>query len=365
MSTARKTFHERLLAQVMRVDDKGTPNNADRTSLLSVAIAKEVLLRLGSALPGNVPGQSLGTRFEVLCNDYLNLAFPVLEHLRPGPWSIDRNGPPAAKGINGIAKFDQYEHLTAVTDAAKEDVVLGAAIGRDYIIKPDIMVYRQPISDDLVNSKLPIVDDQIARHTSMRAVNQSTPILHASVSCKWTMRSDRVQNARAEGLNLVRNRKGRLPHIVVVTAECLPSRIASIALGTGDIDCVYHFALPELEVAVSEYGNDDSKLLIKMMTEGKRLRDIADLPFDLLGGHGHHLTGTTQREYEANLWQGYGPRDDRPPIGPRNGIPLSSSSKEPSRETGPRFFFKTQSDICSRVFLASAHFTELPDRKRT
>ena len=31
-----------------------------------------------------------------------------------------------------------------------------------------------------------------------------------------------------------------------MTAEPAPSRLAAIALGTGDIDCVYHFALPEL-----------------------------------------------------------------------------------------------------------------------
>ena len=43
-----------------------------------------------------------------------------------------------------------------------------------------------------------------------------------------------------------RNRKGNLPHIVVVTGEPMPARIASLALGTGDIDCVYHFALYEL-----------------------------------------------------------------------------------------------------------------------
>lgn len=46
--------------------------------------------------------------------------------------------------------------------------------------------------------------------------------------------------------NLIRNRKGNLPHIVVVTGEPMPARIASLALGTGDIDCVYHFALYEL-----------------------------------------------------------------------------------------------------------------------
>ncbi|MBN1975836.1 MAG: restriction endonuclease, partial [Anaerolineae bacterium] len=33
------------------------------------------------------------------------------------------------------------------------------------------------------------------------------------MSCKWTIRSDRGQNPRTEVLNLIRNRKGHLPHI--------------------------------------------------------------------------------------------------------------------------------------------------------
>ena len=70
-------------------------------------------------------------------------------------------------------------------------------------------------------------------------------MLHASISCKWTIRSDRSQNSRTEALNLIRNRKGRVPHIAVVLFEPLPSRIASIAMGTGDIDCTYHGALYE------------------------------------------------------------------------------------------------------------------------
>ena len=105
--------------------------------------------------------------------------------------------------------------------------------------------------------------------------------MHASISCKWTLRSDRAQNARSEALNLIRNRKGRLPHVALVTAEPLPSRLASIALGTGDLDCVYHFAMPELVKAVEAYDSDEALRLIRMMVDGGRLKDITDLPLDL------------------------------------------------------------------------------------
>ena len=82
-------------------------------------------------------------------------------------------------------------------------------------------------------------------------------------------------------MNLVRNRKGRLPHVMVITGEPLPSRIASIALGTGDIDCVYHFALHELMETVEALGIEDSMESLNTMVNGKRLRDISDLPLDL------------------------------------------------------------------------------------
>ena len=282
LAQQRQAFHQSLLTDVMRVDDNGIPNNADRDSPLSVAIAKDILERLGGATQVRIPGQSLGSRFEQVCSAFLNKAFPALEHLRPGPWIIDRTGPTSPNKAVGIAKFDQYEHLVALSTAASQDSELAAALGTDHIIKPDVMVYREPFPDEIINKEQGIVDDNVARLTSMRSANQSTPILHASISCKWTIRSDRSQNSRAEGLNLIRNRKGRVPHAVVVTAESLPSRIVSIALGTGDLDCVYHFALPELELAVGRLGNEDSRNIVRTMTQGKRLRDIADLPFDLL-----------------------------------------------------------------------------------
>ena len=66
-----------------------------------------------------------------------------------------------------------------------------------------------------------------------------------------------------------------------MTAEPYANRIASLALGTGDLDCVYHFALYELAGAIEETGYEDQLDLLKMMIEGRRLRDISDLPFDL------------------------------------------------------------------------------------
>ena len=153
-------------------------------------------------------------------------------------------------------------------------------------MKPDIVVFRDQLSDAEINENERLVDDNTALLSSLRASGPATRLLHASVSCKYTLRSDRSQNARTEALNLLRNRKGRAPHIVVVTAAPLPSRIASLALGSGDIDCVYHFALYELQRSINrlarqQTGYQDSQELLNNMVEGKRLRDISDLPLDL------------------------------------------------------------------------------------
>ncbi|MBI3949421.1 MAG: hypothetical protein HY314_03090 [Acidobacteria bacterium] len=75
--------------------------------------------------------------------------------------------------------------------------------------------------------------------------------------------------------------QGHLPHVVAVTAEPLPTRIAALALGTGDLDCVYHCALPELRQAIEEVDNKDQLDMLVTLIEGRRLRDISDLPFDL------------------------------------------------------------------------------------
>jgi hypothetical protein len=80
---------------------------------------------------------------------------------------------------------------------------------------------------------------------------------------------------------LIRNRKGNTPHIAIVTAEPLPNRIASLALGTGDLDCVYHMALNELQQAVIAINDETLTDMLNLLVEGKRLRDISDLPFDL------------------------------------------------------------------------------------
>ena len=270
---ARLRFHAGLLAGVLRTSGD-IPSNADKDSATSVAIAKGILQRLGMATQGlRMGGQESGRKFEELCQEFVDSTFGHLHHLRPGLWRTSRGG--------AIARFEQYAHLNALRAAARRDKELAAALGSDYTISPDIVIERGLEDDKAINVKRAIVDGSVATRSSLRKRNGGQPLLHASISCKWTLRSDRAQNARSEGLNLVRNRKGRLPHVVVVTGEPLPTRLASIALGTGDIDCVYHFALHEAIEALQELNLKDQLEMLETMVDGKRLKDISDLPLDL------------------------------------------------------------------------------------
>lgn len=276
---ARRSFHAALLEKVLRTDKSGIPSNADGNNGVSVAIAKGILTRLGAEATGaRLAGQMSGNEFEAITCKFISQTFPHLSHLRPGEWAIQQI---TGRNRAAIAQYEQYHHLIALDKAARKDPELAAALGNDYTITPDVVVIRRLEPDGKINAPEIIVDNEVSRHASLRASNGGLPILHASISCKWTIRSDRVQNARSEALNLIRNRKGRLPHIAVVTGEPLPSRLSAIALGTGDIDCVYHFALPELVAAVEEMGHGDSTESLRVMMTGKRLKDISDLPLDL------------------------------------------------------------------------------------
>jgi DNA (cytosine-5)-methyltransferase 1 len=279
IQTERRKLHQALLQDVLTIGPSNVPSIADKGNSASIQIAAGILNQIGTAARGEkIAGQTAGNLFEAICASYLESTFLSLHHLRPGEWRIMR----LSQGDRiGITRYEQYAHLSAIAEACKEKPELSAMLGTDYIICPDIVIIRQPVPDEVINHPRQIVSDKISLLTSLRLKNQGLPLIHASISCKLTLRSDRAQNARSEALNLIRNRKGRAPHIAVVTAEPLPSRLASLALGTGDIDCVYHFALPELQQAVAQIGHDDSKEMLKIMIEGKRLRDISDLPLDL------------------------------------------------------------------------------------
>ena len=126
----------------------------------------------------------------------LDRSFLLLQHIRPGKWIFS-----ASQASIGIAAFDQYEHLAALDRVLKAHKELAAALGGDYIITPDIVIGREPLSDSEINqTKAVLAKGEISTLTTLRKENYKNPkpILHASISCKWTIRSDRSQNTRTE-----------------------------------------------------------------------------------------------------------------------------------------------------------------------
>lgn len=286
IARARFHFHKRLFeTNTLTLTSVGVASNADTSSRGSRAISRGIVdILVGEqyhsvSTVDKISGQTLSKQFEMLTMEFLQETFPHLQNLRPGKWTIFQLG---NNNKLKTSDFAQYEHLAYLNMLTSENPQLSAALGNDYLVAPDVVIYRDLYNDEEINSQAFIVDELTCQMADIRKSNGGKPLLHASISAKYTMRSDRAQNSRTEALNLIRNRKGHLPHIAVVTAEPMPNRLASLALGTGDIDCVYHFALNELIRAVKELDSEDLLETLETLVDGKRLKDISDLPLDLI-----------------------------------------------------------------------------------
>ncbi len=223
----------------------GIPNCADSDNQPSIKIAREILSYL--AIPVDAGGPSdPGGAFEQGVMTWLSSELPGIA---PGRvWGVHRD--------RLITAYAQYAHLFRLQEIIDTDTTktLKAEIGSDYMVAPDVTV------------GLSLGDGEL---------------LHASVSCKWTIRSDRVQNIRHEAVILTRHRRGRQPHIVAVTAEPLPTRIAAIARGTGEVDGVYHVALEGLKAGTALHGTSEQKDVLDELVGQHRLFDLTALPFVL------------------------------------------------------------------------------------
>ncbi|MBO0777119.1 MAG: restriction endonuclease [Actinobacteria bacterium] len=215
------------------------PNCADVDSPESMRIGAGLLDELGVArdAPSQVPRDPGGPLEQAVCA-HLGRALPHLH--RDRGWVVDR-------GVI-ITSFDQYAHLRRVDRLVSANPELRITVGTDYLIRPDVIV-------------------ALGRVTTASGL----PPLHAAISCKWTVRSDRVQNIRHECLQMIRHRRGRLPHLVTVTAEPLPSRLASIARGTGEVDAVYHVAYDALAASVAANANPDQQEAWREVVGQRRL----------------------------------------------------------------------------------------------
>ncbi|GAB4584300.1 NgoMIV family type II restriction endonuclease [Nocardia sp. IFM 10818] len=234
---------------------KWVPNSADTDNATSLRLAAHVLGRLGDSNPNLTgldpvaPPDNPGGLLEVQVLADLATQLPTLDPCRN--WDFARG--------RSIVSYAQYQHLAGVDAAIAKDPNLRVTLGTDYLIKPDVLV------------------GLCGTPTSTGRI-----WLHAAVACKWTIRSDRVQNIRHENSNMIRHRRGRLPHLVTVTAEPMPTRLASIARGTGEVDATYHIAYTELADAVAAEGSQDQQAAWDEVTKQGRLLDYRALAQSLV-----------------------------------------------------------------------------------
>lgn len=222
------------------------PNVADVDNVESLTLAARMLDNFGiqnpntGMTPSHNPPANPGSHLEDLVRSMLDANLPILDPARQ--WQVRRGAL--------ITDYAQYSHLTQIDAIIRADPNLRVTLGRDYLIKPDVVV-------GLLGTPTITPD----------------PWMHAAVSCKWTIRSDRVQNIRHEFGQMIRHRRGRQPHLVTVTAEPLPTRLASIARGTGEVDATYHVAFDELAAAVAASSNQGQQDAWAEVVGQGRLRD--------------------------------------------------------------------------------------------
>ena len=81
----RRAYHRQICDEVLRQDESGIPNNADKGSTASVRIGRKIIELIGFPVEtGKLAGQTAGHRFEAATKDFLRDAFGLLAHLRPG-----------------------------------------------------------------------------------------------------------------------------------------------------------------------------------------------------------------------------------------------------------------------------------------
>lgn len=96
--------------------------------------------------------------------------------------------------LAGFTHVALVEYLSALT---AENAQLAVALGNDYLVALDVVIYRDLYEDEEINAEQYIVDNEISRMSDIRKSNGGKPLLHTSVSanipCGVTVRRIAVQ----------------------------------------------------------------------------------------------------------------------------------------------------------------------------
>ncbi len=152
----------------MTLTKDGVASNADSNNTPSKIIAKIIADNLGAKIDNKLKGQTAGTLFEKITAQFIESTFTSLKHLRPGNWRIANLG---NQNSLKISDFAQYEHLSYLADIIEKHKQLSTVLGNDYMISPDIVVYRELCEDEEINCEKFLIDDSICKMSDLRKKN--------------------------------------------------------------------------------------------------------------------------------------------------------------------------------------------------
>ena len=161
---------------------------------------------------------------------------------------------------------------------------LHAGLGRASAPRPEAGFAR--ITGGFLRESISIPAPQGFQAVDFQVCNSGDALPHTifrntGIAMVWTAPPEAVRQFRPKPKTTVPAPE----HWVAVTAECLPARLACLALETPGLECVYHFALPELFLAVEDparKGREELKELLTELLITGRLKDISALPCTLI-----------------------------------------------------------------------------------
>ncbi|MFD2417305.1 NgoMIV family type II restriction endonuclease [Amycolatopsis pigmentata] len=263
----------------------GKPNTSDASDDLSVRLGERFLEVLG-VVAGDVKPDQNGLVLERKVIDCLSAVRPDLV--------IDNS--------YSALRFSQYEHLDVFpkfrsnyrqSDTSVKELESQVANLPDTPTRRRMAKLVKKIADGYdINAELvqeligQMPEESLLKIDVAIGIPQfdAAPELAAALSVKWSLRTDRAQDCVSQGHKLVTQRRGRMPHFGVITAEPRPSMLRILADGSGAVDWVYHLDLPALAKAIElearETRNPEKwppKATFDRLMNQKRLRDFEDL----------------------------------------------------------------------------------------
>jgi len=268
----------------------GNPNTSDNSDQQSKDIGLAMFDELG--VPAGRPAPpDAGSALEEAVRLHLVSVRPdlVIERSRPA------------------TDFDQYAHLSVFPTFRRANVSTETSLARlaEAIATVDSLEARVSLSAELARARASLqrqdaLVGELVSNMPEEALLKvditvaeprpgGLPLVHTTISSKWSLRTDRAQDCVSQGAKLVAQRRGRMPHFAVLTIEPRPAMLKILGDGSGSIDCVYHLDLPALTrawegLAASQVRPEtwSPYRSFRRLVEQRRLRDYDELVAEVL-----------------------------------------------------------------------------------